>query len=87
MIWHSKSNYSGALLLAYVFQIVLCGVLSEFAQAQPNKQDDPLSWDRNIRGIVDRYCTRCHNENKSSGDVNLAQDVDPRRILDHREVW
>ncbi len=57
------------------------------AFAQPDKDKDELSWDRNIRGLVDRYCTKCHNENKLSGDVNLAQDIDVRLILEHRDTW
>lgn len=48
---------------------------------------DPLSWDRNIRSIVSAHCIECHNETDPSGDVNLAQDVDIRQILDHRETW
>ena len=64
---------------------LLCSATVAFAQ--PDKDKDELSWDRNIRGLVDRYCTKCHNENKTNGEVNLAQDIDVRLILEHRDTW
>lgn len=57
------------------------------ATAQLNKHLDPLSWDRNVAGLVARYCYGCHNENQTKGDVNLARDVNPRLIMEHRDVW
>lgn len=66
---------------------IACGLSSLPVLAQPDKQKDPLSWDRNIRGLVDRYCTKCHRADKVSGDVNLAQDIDLRLILEHRDTW
>ncbi|SFI92948.1 DUF1592 domain-containing protein [Planctomicrobium piriforme] len=64
-----------------------CGVMSSLAFAQPGRDKDPLSWDRNIHGLLQRYCFRCHSSNSPKGDVDLAQDVDPRLILEHRSVW
>jgi len=57
------------------------------AWAQPQKHLDPLSWDRNVAGLVKKYCISCHKEEKASGGVNLAQDVNPRLILEHRQTW
>ncbi len=60
-----------------------------FFDAEACSQDkiDPLSWDRNISGLVKKYCHRCHREDELSGNVDLARDVDLRMLLDHRENW
>jgi hypothetical protein len=42
---------------------------------------------RDIRPQVDKYCFKCHNEQKHKGDVNLAGYADERAILRGREVW
>lgn len=55
--------------------------------AQPQKHLDPLSWDRNVAGLVKKYCLACHGSQKASGGVDLAQDVNPRLILEHRDTW
>jgi hypothetical protein len=57
------------------------------AAAQPGKDKDPLSWDRNIHGLVQKYCLRCHTGADATGGVDLAQDKDPRGILAHRDTW
>ncbi len=73
-----------------VFLGLICAAIairfSPMSLAQ-TKEVDPLSWDRNIRSIVTDYCLDCHADRDPSGDVNLAQDVDIRQILDHRETW
>jgi hypothetical protein len=55
--------------------------------AQPGKHEDPLSWDRNVAGLVRTYCYGCHNDDKAKGNVNLQQDTNPRLILGHRDTW
>ncbi|MDZ4848663.1 MAG: DUF1592 domain-containing protein [Pirellulaceae bacterium] len=55
--------------------------------AQPDKNRTPLSWDHTIRGIVEKHCLECHNADESRGDVNLKQDDDIKKILNHRDVW
>lgn len=62
-------------------------MMTSTAVAQPGKHLDRLSWDRNVAGLVRKYCYGCHNSENTKGNVNLAQDVDPRLILDHRPVW
>lgn len=71
------------IIAAYVLVLSATSI----AVAQPDKEKEALSWDRNIRGLVDRYCSKCHNENKRNGDVDLAQDIDVRLILEHRDTW
>ena len=55
--------------------------------AQPGQQDNPLSWDRNVRGLFSRYCQSCHKEAEPSGGIDLASDTDPRMILNNRDTW
>ncbi len=55
--------------------------------AQPQKHLDPLSWDRNVSGLMRKYCYRCHNGERASGGIDLQQDVNPRLILEHRPTW
>jgi len=50
-------------------------------------EEDPLSFDRNINALLGKYCYKCHNEDKSNGDVNLAKDTNPRLILENAIVW
>lgn len=57
------------------------------ALAQPGRHNEPLSWDRSVRGLFEKHCYRCHNSEETHGDVNLAIDTDPRLILEHREKW
>jgi len=57
------------------------------AVAQPGREKDPLSWDRNNRAVVKRYCIRCHNDADTNGDVNLERDHDIRQIRQHRKTW
>ncbi len=48
---------------------------------------DPLNFDRAIRGHLQAFCYRCHNDEKRKGDVNLARDENPRMIAQDRKVW
>lgn len=57
------------------------------AVAQPGKDKDPLSWDRNISGLLRRYCLRCHEGDAPRGGVDLASAENPRDILGQRERW
>lgn len=67
--------------------IVACLGIAADAQAQPGLDKDPLSFDRNIGGLLGRYCYKCHNEEKASGDVDLAKDNNPRLIAANLLVW
>lgn len=66
--------------------VACCGIAAD-AQAQPGLDKDPLSFDRNIGGLLGRYCYKCHNEEKASGDVDLAKDNNPRLIAANLLVW
>lgn len=57
------------------------------AFAQPGKDKDPLSFDRNIGGLLNRYCYRCHRGDSPRGDVDLAQDENPSLMLVHHQTW
>jgi hypothetical protein len=62
-------------------------LLVDSALAQPGRDKDPLSWDRNMQAMFRRYCYNCHNNEKTSGDVNLLKDEDLHLIRQHRETW
>src|SRR6056297_1687835 len=62
-------------------------VLPATASAQPGQQDNPLSFDRNIRGLLNRYCYRCHNADEPNGGIDLQSDRDPRMIANDPETW
>lgn len=55
--------------------------------AQPGRHLEALSWDRNVAGLVRKYCYKCHNNETMKGGVDLARDVNPRLILKNRETW
>jgi len=67
--------------------ILLFALFASPAFAQPKKDEDPLSYDRKIEALFSRYCYKCHNDDKASGDVNLAKDNNPRLILENAVVW
>jgi hypothetical protein len=48
---------------------------------------DPLSFDRSVRGIMEKHCWGCHNDEKQKGDVNLTRDQNPRMIAQNRKLW
>jgi hypothetical protein len=48
---------------------------------------DPLDFDRSIRGLLERFCYRCHNGEKRKGDLDLAKDENPGLIAQNRKVW
>jgi hypothetical protein len=48
---------------------------------------DPLSFDRSIRGLMEKSCWGCHNNEKQKGDVNLTRDQNPRMIAQNRKLW
>ena len=79
--------HSGKQVRLYLALAVWCLLLSSPAAAQPGKEKDPLSWDRNVSRLVQRYCVGCHNQQQMRGGVNLAQDEDPRQIWQHHETW
>jgi hypothetical protein len=66
---------------------LLMPIFPSFAFAQPGKDKDPLSFDRNIGGLLNRYCYRCHRGDSPRGDVDLAQDENPSLMLVHHHTW
>ncbi len=76
---------------AWLSRSALCFVslllLTQSLLAQPGRDKEDLSWDRNIGGLFQRLCYECHGKDDPSGNVNLAQDENPSLILDHRPTW
>lgn len=57
------------------------------ALPQEKKPEDPMSFDRSIRPLLSTFCYRCHNAEKSKGDINLARDENLRLIARNRKTW
>src|SRR6516162_5900513 len=49
--------------------------------------ESPFDFDRSIRTLLNKYCYRCHNEEKKKGNINLARDENPRLIFENPKVW
>jgi hypothetical protein len=54
---------------------------------QEKKKEDPLSWDRSIRPLVQKHCFKCHNADKRKGEIDLTRDDNPRLIAQNRRTW
>src|SRR5690606_26020599 len=57
------------------------------ALAQPGQQNNPLSFDRNISGLLRKYCHRCHNADHPNGGVDLQSATNPRMIAADPLTW
>jgi cytochrome c553 len=49
--------------------------------------ENPLDFDRSIRGHLQNFCYRCHSEEKKKGGIVLTRDENPRLIAQNRKVW
>ncbi len=78
---HSRSLV-GCILSVIVFSMVATNL-----PAQPGRDKDPLSWDRNVGALFARHCYACHAADDPSGDVDLASDVDLAKIVAARAKW
>ena len=52
-----------------VFVLVL--TLTPFSYGQSTPESIQQSWEKDIRPILSTHCLKCHNESKSSGQLNL----------------
>lgn len=60
----------------------------EDAQAKAKlAAESPFDFDRSIRTLLNKYCYRCHNEEKKKGNVNLQKDENPRLIFENPKNW
>ena len=82
-----RSEGEGRWRRAPILPLLLTALWTPQLQAQPGKDKDPLSFDRSIRGLLQRYCYRCHNADEASGDINLAADENPALIVRNRSTW
>ena len=44
-------------------------------------------FDRNVRPLVQKYCLRCHGDQKPKGDINLVQFADEESLRGDPELW
>ncbi len=59
------------------------------AHAQDKKEEPqgPPSFDREIWPLLRSVCYRCHNAEKTKGDIDLEQYSNPRLIANDRKTW
>ena len=48
---------------------------------------DTLSFEADIRPLLDEYCYRCHGEEKQKGDVQLSSFHERRMLIREHELW
>jgi len=73
----------GCATLSFLLLLLTAGDL----WGQPDQQENPLSFDRNIQGLLGKYCYRCHHDEKPSGGVDLKSDHNPRLIAQNSLTW
>lgn len=73
--------------LVFALLLLICSLLPSAGHAQPGRDKSPLSWDRRVGGLFQRYCYRCHKPTDPSGNVDLASDRDVRLIKRNRDKW
>ncbi len=84
LLMRNRKKFSTrGILLLIVFGLLWQSV----ANGQPGRHEEAISWDRNVGGIVRRYCVDCHSAGEPSGNVNLEEDTNVRLIRNHREKW
>ncbi len=82
-----KFRQPSALLAVVLVVWVALFSGSPVAIAQPGQRENPLSFDRNISGLLRKYCYRCHNEDEPNGGVDLQSHSNPRMIAADPLTW
>ncbi len=62
----------------------LAAVLLALVLQAPARGD---GFDRNVRPLVQKYCQRCHGDQKPKGDINLVQFADEESLRGDPELW
>jgi cytochrome c553 len=57
------------------------------AAAPPVSAASKQSFDSNVKPVINRSCTPCHNERNASGGLNIAPLLTPESPAEHREEW
>ena len=66
-----------------VVSILAAGSLYAADPEFKNKHD----FDKDIVPLLDKYCYRCHDDEKQKGDVNLSIFKSPKDMLGERKLW
>ena len=48
---------------------------------------ESLSFETDIRPLLDEYCFRCHGEEKQKGDVQLSSFHEKRMLVREHKLW
>lgn len=61
--------------------------LATLLPAADDRPGDTLTYARDIRPLIDRYCLRCHSAAKPKGDVTLDRDRSDADVRKHLALW
>ncbi len=73
-------------VLRFVITSLFVFILQLAAWGQDDKVD-PMSFDRSIEPLLQRFCYRCHQADKANGDVDLKSDNNLRLIAESAAKW
>jgi hypothetical protein len=59
-------------------------LVAALALPHPARAD---GFDTNVRPLVQKYCQRCHGDQKPKGDINLLKFADEESLRDDPELW
>lgn len=63
-------------------------IASADAAPTPTKPAEPLiSFENEIRPLLEKFCFDCHGPDKQKGDVNLSKFTDRAEVLKHRKLF
>lgn len=57
------------------------------ARAQGSEAIKSISYESDIRPLLEKYCYSCHGEEKQKGDVQLSSFHDKRMLIREHELW
>ena len=64
--------------------LTACGALASVQAADPA---GPLTLEKDIRPLLQKYCVDCHNPDKAKGDLDLLPLLSNPKLDEHREIW
>jgi hypothetical protein len=57
------------------------------AKSRPTGSQTAISYDKQIRPVLDRYCFSCHGNGKTKGDISLDGYKTDAEAINDRQMW
>ena len=78
----------GVLLLPTYSQAASEAAKAESLTATPAQAETlTLAFEQHVKPFLDTYCSACHSDKKSKGDVNFSPFVKGKAVLKQLELW